>query len=343
MSEGVDVYIMQAKDLFRFALCFGRSIFEFTTQDERGPVSCFSPHSTGTSEGIVWRTSSRVKISEDFDSDEWSNAVHYAFLTHGQLKKYREWLQGWLEENSYYTVLEGGSNVRKFITDSLAAIQRLGAAMAKSRLFLPDVCTYVLEYGAKEACSASDAQSISRWYSARDEADLHCTVQSLNSSEFAYYHESSAWGERYWSLSNPRFRLQGGKIKLPAGTTATNGPVAIMNKEGSDLISRLRTPLEAEVVAVQQASVDETMQRASVDETMQMTGPISVVHSQPITTIPILAQVTPVGGNTMLVIIILVAVLVLIIFFAVVYYASYHTTRVMSPPAAFVTPMTVSI
>ena len=334
MSEGVDVYILQAKDLFRFALCFGKSVFEFTTQDERGPVSCFSPHSATTPEGIIWRTSSRVKISEDLNSDEWSNAVHCAVLTRKQFSEYRDWLQNWLEENSYYTVLEGGSNVRKFVTDSLTAMQRLGAQMAKSHLFLPEVCTYVLEYSVKEACSASDIQSIAEWYGDKQKTDLHRTVQSLNSSEFAYYHESSAWGERYWSVLNPRFRLQGGKIKLPNDGAASATVIRSVGEE-DNVLSRLRRGTTDNATAA--------TDNATVSGPISVALPISVAAPIPITTIPVFAALTPAGDNSMLVIIILVAVLILIIFFAIVYYASYRNTRVVRSPVAFVTPMAVSV
>lgn len=359
MSDGVDVYILQARDLFRSALCFGKSVFEFTTQDERGPVSCFCPHNNDITKGIVWKTSSRIKISEDFDTKEWSSAVHCAVLTHKQFAEYRSWLQEWLEENNYYTVLEGGSNIRKFISDSLITMQRSGGQISKSHLFLPEVCTYVLGYSAKELCSAVDIQSISEWFGSRKQADLHCTVQGLNSSDHIYYHESSSRGERYWSVSSPQFRLHSEKISLPREKTSGErndiypakhlSAFSALRKSSAEMQQRAETP------TMQQQHIETSMiqQNAEIPVIQQfevaVTNPISVAlpisvapATVPITTIPILSGLTPAGGNTMLVIIILVAVLILIIFFAIVYYAGHRSSRVMRPAtivASAVVPM----
>ena len=314
MSEAVDVYILQAKDLFRFALCFGTSVYEFTPQDDRGPVGCLRPLGV-SADGITWRTSSRVKISE-VDANEWSSSIHCATMTTVQFTAYRRWLQEWLEVNRYYTLIEGGSNIRKFITDSLAEVQRLDAAMDK-RLFLPEICTYTLEYSSKEMCSASDLHSIAAWYGDLLAGSLHQVMHTLNSLDTVYYHETSSQGEQYWRIIRPVFRLRDGKILLPSRRSVSSTDVLLSLR---DRITALPITVDSVVTALPITVVSL---------------PITVV-SLPITTIPVPAGLLPAGGGgtTMLVIIILIAVLILVIFFAIVYYASYRGVRAMPMPMA---------
>ena len=322
------VHILQSRDSFRFPLCFTSTtkpskqyVFEFTTESDVGLISCVVPDAASDA-GVSWRSLSVINVSDELDKSQWSSAMCVASLTRQQFADYQRWLLTWLTKNKYYTLLEDGSNIRKFIADSLENMKRLGAVLSRDHLFLPDVYSYNLSYENKERCGPGDMHTIKEWYAMLLEhysgASMYRWMNTLNEMENIYYHESTPGGERYWLITKPKFTISsykipsndGGRVEdmltafAPAPTLLLPTPVPDTAPTQPQLF--MSTPLPVAVAAP--IAVANTTTTTATATGSSLLGGGS-------------------GSSTMLVIIILVAILIIIIFIAIIYFASTPTVH----------------
>lgn len=295
--QTADVYLLQSIDLFSHSLCFnfgkdGVFLLEFTTRDLRGAVSTLMPR---VSDRLEW-TTSVITVGKQI-GEGWRSSTGLGKITSPQFVAYQRWLLSWLEENQHYTVIDGGSTVKKFVVDSLGHL-------CLSATLVP-LCleTYTLSYSARERCDPGEAFAIQTWFRKIEQdmpTSLHGSIAWLSRQESIYYHESSVWGSRYWKITTPRFILHSESIVLSPSMSVQIPPPALPS---SLFVSGPRTV-------------------TTNAQTTAVVGAGFVTTSSSIAPAPLV--VPSETSTTLIVIIILVVILIIALFIVVIYLASHH-------------------
>lgn len=358
-----DIYLLQSTNLFEHSLCFdfregsrhGSSseriyCIEFAPKDPRKALASLIPQINAETGALVWPTSC-LCIREGI-SDEWKSSVKLNAIASGEtFMAYQRWLISWLEENKYYTVIDGGSTIKRFITDSLMYLDVQADVIVPIR-----IDTYFLSYKSRERCDPSELFSIGSWFASLEEhpKSLHGAIAWLRRQEMIYYHEGSVWGSRYWRITCPNFILQSTKIELPLSSSPppflSNPLLSNPSPPSSPLIDFIKTIESKKEEAVPAPALAPSPALVSVSVPAPGPSPVPVLGSRVINANGMVvacpcplnpsnnpAVIVPSETSTALIaVIVLVVILIIVLFIVIIYLGTRGETSPGASTTTFV-------
>lgn len=229
----VRVHFLRSKSLLGDSLCFTESdnishlIFRYTVLQGKNTASCLLPTviKHGEKTDISWEDNGVISIEDNMEDSKWQSTVYCFTVTPTQFVEYQKWLIVWISNNRKYTIFDGGSTNRKYLSESLQYIAGQSLNHSNVPLFFPETITYGMNYANKEKCSNIDIQEITKWYSEaqselRESAYFLDVVAFINKSKYIYYHEEIDGRDTYWLVNSPSLYTVSKKIK-PSGLRET--------------------------------------------------------------------------------------------------------------------------
>ena len=312
-----DVYLLQSTDIFSHALCFHFAqtdevyTLEFTVEDARGVIACLLPKLVDEEGRLHW-PGSAISMQSELGNG-WRASTTLGKVSVDKFMAYQRWLLSWLEENQHYSIIDGGSTVKKFVVDSLVY---LGIT---SPLVPLRIDVYSLSYAARERCDPGEMFTVCNWFASLEDPpkSIHSAVAWLSRQESIYFHEGSTWGSRYWKITEPKFTLRSEPILLPVKAQSFSLPSFSSSLLPSPPTLPSSPPPHNSLFAAGPRTVTTATQTVGA-------GSGFVTTSGSVAPAPLV--VPSETSTTLIAVIILVVILIIVLFLVIVYYASQRAT-----------------
>lgn len=277
----VQVHVVKSKDRFQSAFCFISStskkkcILQYTTESPKGPVACFTPEIL---EGeIKWKTEGVVKIFEKYTESDWCDSTYCMDIGQEQFYRYQQWLITWLKKNKVYSVFEGDSTIRTFLTDSFNYFCKTltDRVQARAPLFLPEVNTYSIRFKSREKVTAVGVPDVTNWYQmfnhSHNRITIYQAIETINLRDYIYLRDVESGRSRYYLIISPKIHIVTDKISTPA----TLLPAMMKNKTIATRLARLRTYNVADQALSRTERVRNSSNSENESDTIVLTDTIS--------------------------------------------------------------------
>lgn len=218
----VSVHFLRSKDGYMYGLCFKKQdtsmceVLWYGPRDPRGAVSCLVPPESDYTQEVDrrWNTKAIIRKSRDIDHTAWSESAYMYTITSEQYGQYQKWLLEWTTAAGQYSLIEGGSTSRLFMT---ATMDYFAGKAVPVFVLKQCVTTLVLEYDSKEPVSVVDITDSAKWYKSLHnthplasggpiQGDVDAVIQFIRSTSIMYYREIVGGVTRRWKLTGVKVR-----------------------------------------------------------------------------------------------------------------------------------------